>query len=123
MGFGGAGNGGMIGTRAVHFAAIATVTGTLVFRAVVANPVLQSQEAVAKPFRTQSLRVAWISLAVGVISGLTWVLLLTMSLSGESLGEAVMSGALRDVLNLTQFGLVSQVRLALAVVLAVCLAL
>jgi putative copper resistance protein D len=45
-----------------------------------------------------------------------------MSLSGEGVGEAVMSGALRDVLNLTQFGLVSQVRLALAIVLAVCLA-
>jgi len=42
-------------------------------------------------------------------------------LSGESLGEAV-SRALRDVLNLTQFGLVSQVRLALAIVLAICLA-
>jgi putative copper resistance protein D len=34
-----------------------------------------------------------------------------------------MSGALHDVLNLTQFGLVSQVRLALAIVLAICLAL
>jgi len=33
-----------------------------------------------------------------------------------------MSGALRDVLTLTQFGLVSQVRLALAIVLAICLA-
>jgi copper resistance protein D len=121
MDFGAADNGAMIATRAVHFAATATVTGTLVFRAVVANPVLQSQEAVAKPFRTQSLRVAWISLAVGVISGVTWVLLLTMSLSGESLGEAVMSGAVRDVLNLTQFGWVSQIRLVLAIVLAICL--
>jgi putative copper resistance protein D len=121
MDFGAADNGAMIATRAVHFAATATVTGTLVFRAVVANPVLQSQEAVAKPFRTQTLRVAWINLAVAVISGLTWVLLLTMSLSGESLGEAVMSGALRDVLNLTQFGWVSQIRLVLAIVLAICL--
>jgi copper resistance protein D len=121
MDFGAADNGAMIATRAVHFAAAATVTGTLVFRAVVANPVLQSQGAIAKPFRTQSLRVAWISLAVAVISGLTWVLLLTMSLSDESLGEAVMSGALRDVLNLTQFGWVSQIRLVLAIVLAICL--
>ena len=36
-------------------------------------------------------------------------------------GEAVMSGALRDVLNLTQFGFGREVRLALAVVLAICL--
>jgi putative copper resistance protein D len=122
MDFGAVDNGAVIATRAVHFAANATVTGTLLFRTVVANPVLQSQEAVAKPFRTQSLRVAWISFAVAVISGLTWVLLLTMSLSGESLGEAVMSGAVRDVLNLTQFGLVSEVRAGLAIVLAACLA-
>jgi putative copper resistance protein D len=57
-----------------------------------------------------------------VVSGLAWVLLLTMSLSDEGLGEAVMSGALRDVVNLTQFGLVSEIRLALAIVLAICLA-
>ncbi|MGY4431218.1 putative copper resistance protein D [Bradyrhizobium sp. F1.13.1] len=56
------------------------------------------------------------------MSGLTWVLLLTMSLSGEGVGEAVISGALRDVLELTQFGWVSQVRLALAIMLSICLA-
>jgi copper resistance protein D len=122
MDFGAADNGAMIATRAVHFAATATVTGTLVFRAVVANPALRSQQAAAKAFRTQTLRVAWISLAVAVISGLTWVLLVTMSLSGESVGEAVMSGAVRDVLNLTQFGLVSEIRAGLAIVLAACLA-
>jgi copper resistance protein D len=43
-------------------------------------------------------------------------------LSDEGPGEAVMSGALRDVLNLTQFGWVSQVRFALAIVLAISLA-
>jgi copper resistance protein D len=122
MDFGAADNGAMIATRAVHFAATAIVTGTLVFRAVVANPVLRSREAAAKTFRRQSLRVAWISLAVAVISGLTWVLLVTMSLSSESVGEAVMSGAVRDVLNLTQFGLVSEVRAGLAIALAACLA-
>src|SRR4051812_29092237 len=104
----------MIATRAIHFAATATVAGALVFGAVVADPVLRSQESAAKPFRTHTRRLVWISLAIAVISGLTWVLLLTMSLSDEGLGEAVMSGALRDVLNLTQFGWVSQIRFALA---------
>jgi len=120
--FGAADGGPMVATRAIHFAATAIVTGTLVFQAVVANPALRSQEAAAKPFRTQTRYVAWISLAVAVISGLAWVLLLTMSLSDESLGEAITSGALRDVLNLTQFGSVSQIRLALAILLAFCLA-
>jgi putative copper resistance protein D len=122
MDFGAADNGAMIATRAIHFAATAIVTGTLVFRAVVANPALKSQEAAADPFRTQTRYVAWISLAATVISGLAWVLLLTVSLSDESLGEAITSGALRDVLSLTQFGSVSQVRLALAILLAFCLA-
>src|SRR5438309_4156287 len=122
MDFGAADNGAMIATRTIHFAATAIVTGTLVFRAVVATTALRSQEAAAKPFRTQTRYVAWISLAVAVISGLAWVLLLTMSLSDESLGEAVTSGALRNVLNLTQFGWVSQIRFALAIVLAMCLA-
>jgi copper resistance protein D len=120
--FGAADNAPMIVTRAIHFAATATVTGTLMFRAVVANPALRSQQAAAKAFRRQTLPIAWISLAVAVISGLTWLVLLTMSLSDESPGEAVMSGALRDVINLTQFGLVSEVRAGLAIVLAVCLA-
>lgn len=61
--------------------------------------------------------------AIGAVSGLVWVLLLTMSLSDEGPSEAVTSGALREVLNLTQFGLVSKVRSALAIALAICLAL
>lgn len=121
MDFGATDNGITIATRAIHFAATAIMTGTLVFRAVVADPALRSQEAIAKPFRAQTRYVAWISLAVAVISGLAWVLLLTMSLSDESPGEAVTSGALRDVVNLTQFGWVSQIRLILAIVLAMCL--
>ena len=121
MDFSAADNGAIIATRALHFAATATVTGTLVFRAVVANPALCSEKAIQKPFQAQTRRVVWISLVVAVISGLAWVLLLTMSLSGEGLGEAISSGALRDVLNLTQFGLVSQIRLALAIGLAIFL--
>lgn len=120
MNFGAADNGAIIAVRAIHFAATATVAGTLIFRAVVASPALRLEEAVRKPFQAQTQRVLWFSLAVAVISGLSWVLLLTMSLSDEGLGEAVMSGALRDVLNLTQFGMVSQIRLALAIGLTIC---
>jgi copper resistance protein D len=114
-------DGPMIVVRAIHFAATAVTAGALMFRAVVAEAALRSQREAIAIGEPQIRRVAWIGLAVAVISGLAWVLLLTMSLSGESVGEAVMSGALRDVLNLTQFGLVSQVRLALAIVLAICL--
>ncbi len=116
-------DGPMIVARTLHFAATTTTAGALIFRGFVAEPALRAAPPagalVQKPIRA----VAWIGLATAVVSGLAWVMLLTMSLSDESLGEAVMSGALRDVLNLTQFGLVSQVRLAIAVVLAICLAL
>ena len=112
----------MIVVRAIHFAATAVTAGALMFRPVVAEPALRSQREAIAIGEPQIRRVAWIGLAVAVVSGLILVLLLTMSLSGESPSEAVMSGALRDVLNLTQFGLVSQVRLALAIVLAICLA-
>jgi copper resistance protein D len=112
----------LIATRTVHFAASAITAGALIFRGFVAEPALRV-EPLAKSLVDKQVRaVAWIGIVVTVVSALTWVLLLTMSLSDESLGEAVISGALRDVLNLTQFGLVSQIRLALAVMLAICLA-
>jgi copper resistance protein D len=115
-------DGPMIVVRAIHFAATAVTAGALIFRAVVAEPALGSQHQASAIVRSQIRAVAWTGLAVAMASGLTWVLLVTMSLSGEGLGEAVMSGALRDVLNLTQFGLVSQIRLVLAIMLATCLA-
>jgi copper resistance protein D len=115
-------DGPMIVARTVHFAASATLAGALMFRGFVAEPALRAAPPANALVHKQVRAVAWIGLAVAMASGLVLVLLLTISLSGESLGEAVMSGALRDVLNLTQFGLVSQIRLALAIVLAICLA-
>jgi putative copper resistance protein D len=114
-------DGPMIVTRTVHFAASAITAGALVFRGFVAEPALRAAPAAAAPIDKQFRATTWIALAIAVASGLALVLLLTLSLSDEGLGEAVMSGALRDVLNLTQFGLVAQVRLAIAVVLAICL--
>jgi putative copper resistance protein D len=115
-------DGPMIATRTVHFAASAITAGALIFRGFVAEPALRTKPPAKALVNKQIRAAAWIGIAVAVVSALTWVLLLTMSLSGESLGDAVISGALRDVLNLTQFGLVSQIRLALAIVLAICLA-
>jgi putative copper resistance protein D len=112
----------MVVTRTVHFAASAITAGALVFRGFVAEPVLRVAPAAAAPIDKRLRATTWIGLAVAVVSGLALVLLLTMSLSDESPGEAVMSGALRDILNLTQFGLVAQVRLAIAIVLAISLA-
>jgi putative copper resistance protein D len=53
---------------------------------------------------------------------LIWLLLQAASMSGLSFAEAMAPGVLSTVLNETQFGLVFQIRLALAAVLAGCLA-
>ena len=119
--FGAAADAPAIMIRAVHFAATAIVAGSLIFRAVVAGPALRSGEASAELLRRQTLRVAWSGLAVSMASGAIWLLLQAASMSGLPFAEAIIPAVLSTVLNETQFGLVSEIRLALAVVLAGCL--
>jgi copper resistance protein D len=126
--FGAGFDGPLIAVRAIHFAATAILAGTLVFRiAMVASP-LKSDRAVCSEqmapglLRTQTLGVSWIALVVTLMSGLIWLLLQAVSMSGLPFGEAMSSTVLLTVLNETQFGLVSEIRAALAMILLVCLA-
>lgn len=114
--------GPLIAVRAIHFAATAVMTGTLVFRTVVAKSALPSEFAVAEKLRAQSLRVAWIALAVALLSGVIWLFLQAVSMSGLPPDEALTSQVLSTVLNQTQFGVVTEIRGGLAVILAACLA-
>jgi putative copper resistance protein D len=114
-------NGPLVIVRAVHFAATATTAGTLIFRAVVAEPASRSTPAAIAVVRSQILRVAWISLAIAVASGVIWILLQAAAMSGLSLKEAMAGDVLSTVVNETQFGLVSEIRLMLAIILAGCL--
>lgn len=107
--------------RAIHFVATAITAGSLVFAALVASA-LPAQAAVAGRFRAQTLRVAWIGLTIALLSGGIWLLLQAMSMSGLPLREAMTSNVLSTVLNETQFGQVSEIRVGLAIVLAICLA-
>ena len=115
-------DGPMALARAVHFASAAMAAGALVFRAAVAEPALRNQREAAARMQSHIRRLAWVGLPILVASGLVWVMLLTESLSNEGIAEAITSGALRDVLTLTQFGNVMQARLVLAAALAVFLA-
>jgi copper resistance protein D len=112
----------LIVIRAIHFAATALTTGTLVFRAVVADPALLSAEAVAAVMRTQIRRVAWVGLAITVVSGAIWLLLEAVAMSGLAFSEAITADVLSTVVNETQFGLVLEIRSVLAIILAACLA-
>jgi putative copper resistance protein D len=116
-------NSSIMAVRAIHFAATAAAAGALVFRAVVADPALRGEPKAGPVIESQIRKLAWTGLIVAMASAVCWVVLLTMSLSDEGAGEAIMSGALSDVLTLTQFGIVAQVRLALAIALGVCLVL
>jgi putative copper resistance protein D len=115
-------NGPLVVVRAVHFAATAITAGSLIFRAAVAEPALRSAEAAASVVRRQTLRVCWISLAIATASGVIWVLLQAAAMSGLSLRQAMTADLLLTVLTETQFGLVSEIRLVLAIILAGCLA-
>ena len=108
--------------RAIHFAATATTAGTLVFRAVVAEPALRSTPAATTVIRSQILLTTWVGLAIAAASGVIWLQLQAVSMSGLPLGEAMTWDVLSTVLNETQFGLVSKIRFVLAIILAICLA-
>jgi putative copper resistance protein D len=112
----------MTSVRAIHFAATAITAGTLAFRAVVAAPALLSAREAGGTVDAPIRLLAWCGLAVTVISGAVWLALQTVAMSGQAFDEALTSGAVITVLNETEFGLVSEIRLGLAVLLAVCLA-
>ena len=115
-------DGPLIVIRAVHFAATAVVAGSLIFRAVVAEPALRSTPLATTVIRSQILLTAWIGLAIAVASGVIWLQLQAASMSGRTFGEAMSTDVLLTVLNETQFGLVSKIRFVLAIILAACLA-
>src|SRR5437016_3916042 len=116
-------DGSMIAARTVHFAAGAITAGALFFRSFVAMPALRTSQPSAIALVDRQVRsVAWIGLAVATVSGLILLWLQTVSMSGLGFGEAIGLGALSTVVDETQFGLVSEVRLILALALAVCLA-
>lgn len=119
--FGAGVDGPLVAIRAIHFAAATVTAGTLVFRAVV-RPVVCRDQAIAGLFRTQTLRIAWIGLALSLASGLIWLLFQAASMSGLPFAEAMTSSVLSTVLNKTQFGLVLEIRIVLAIILAACLA-
>ena len=65
-------DGPMIVTRTVHFAASAITAGALIFRDFVAEPALRAVPAAAALIDKQFRAIAWIGLAVAVVSGLAW---------------------------------------------------
>jgi putative copper resistance protein D len=112
----------LIAVRAVHFAATAVAAGALIFRAVVTEPASAAAPEAAAVLAAQVRQVVWTSFVIAVVTGLGWLLLLTMQITGLSLWDALAQEGLSTVVEVTQFGQVTVIRLALAVLLAISLA-
>jgi len=108
--------------RAIHFAATAIVAGTLTFRWAIAEPAHRCEREAGAKIDAQVRLLAWSGLAVTLVSGAIWLALQTAAMSGQNWGEILTSGTMIIVLNETQFGFVSEIRLGLAILLAACLA-
>lgn len=106
--------------RAIHFAATAVAAGALIFRAVVTESASHSAEAIA--VGKQAPRVAAIGLAAAAASGAIWLPLQAANMAGRPFDEAMTTGVLSTVVAETQFGLILEIRIVLAIILAVCLA-
>jgi copper resistance protein D len=121
-GFGDSVDDWLIVVRTIHFAATAIMAGILIFRMMVAEPALRPAPSIALRFDRRSLRLAWIGLAISLGSGVAWLLLQAPAMSGLSFADAMTAETLGTVITQTQFGLVSEIRLGLVIVVAVCLA-
>jgi putative copper resistance protein D len=111
----------LVATRAVHFAATAVTAGNIIFRTVVAMPVLRAQPTAAVAFRDHALAVSWLGLVAAMISGAIWLLLQAALMSDLPLGDALTGDVLWSVATDTQFGQVTILRAGIAMGLAACL--
>jgi putative copper resistance protein D len=110
----------LIWVRAIHFGATMMVMGGVFFRAFIAEPAFRvaNDSAVAARVRFRLIMMGWIGLAVTVLSGAAWLVLLSERMSELSLVEVFRQGAVWTVLSETDFGTDWGVRLVLAALLA-----
>ena len=115
----------LIYVRAVHFAATLSVTGVSLFNVFVAQPVLRppaSPELRASVVRRLAW-IGWIGLALALLSGAAWFVLVSASISDQPLETVLFDASvLQAVLLDTDFGRDWLLRLLLTALLAGLLA-
>ncbi len=115
----------MIYVRAIHFAATMMAAGVGFFIVCIAEPAFRNvnnDTRVRATVRSQLAWVAWLSLALAVISGAAWLVLAAQAMSDRPLREVFSEGILWTVLARTDFGRDWLARLVLAWVLAAAFA-
>jgi putative copper resistance protein D len=113
----------LIWVRALHFGATMMVTGGVFFLAFIAEPAFRAVDdtRLATLVRVRRATMAWIGLAVTVLSGAAWLVLQSERMSELSLAEVFSQGAVWTVLLETDFGYAWMVRFVLAGLLAALL--
>lgn len=115
----------LIYVRAIHYAATIAAVGAVFFFVFIAEPVFcKSGDGARAPafLRSQLARMSWFGLAVAVISGAAWFVLVAQSMSGSAFDDLFSEGVIWIVLLQTGFGRDWLARLILACLLAAMLA-
>lgn len=110
----------LIYARAIHFAATISVAGAVFFAVFIAEPTFrQAPDGTRLPafVRSRLCRIGWGALAVTVVSGAAWLVLVAQSMSEKSLAEVFTPDVLGTVLLQTGFGRDWLARFALACLL------
>lgn len=113
----------LIVARAVHFGATAIVAGAIFFDVAIARPVFAVREQAAKDIVRSLTRTIWFGLALAILSGAVWALLLAAKIGDATVGQAISDGTLLSLLTETRFGHVWIARGVFAVVAAAVLAI
>jgi putative copper resistance protein D len=116
----------LILTRAIHFAATLTAAGVVFFLLAVAEPAFAKAgqpAAFVTPLRRNLAFIAWGGLVLAIASGVAWLVILAQRISDATLTAVFRDGIVWILLTRSDFGKVWAVRLGLAVVLGLFLAL
>jgi len=111
----------LIGVRAVHIAATAITVGAIFFRYLITAPILPAAMLYRRIFERRLTEIVGCNLAIAVVSGVAWLLLVAANIGGEPIKDAFADGTLSSVLTDTRFGQVSIIRLGIAILLAASL--
>jgi putative copper resistance protein D len=109
----------LIYVRGLHIAATLLACGSAAFLVLVAEPAGTKLRADFATLRYQFIVLIWVALAVTILSGAAWLVLLASDILGASIADVCLHGGAWPVLFDTRFGLVWCARLALALLLGV----
>jgi copper resistance protein D len=108
-------------TRLFHYTATVLLEGTFVFWSLIAWPAFRQTNA-AQALQTsldrRLIKVAWASLAVALLSGVAWLVIVASNMSSMPLNAVVRAGVVNVVLTQTRFGEAWMLRAALVIVIA-----